>query len=136
MILSGLYVLQLGRIIDCFSSLASCKTFSNIMRTRPKGGGFQVSYRSIPPSPISTRFGIFSNSTLKFRRQPKAKAVIYIVLRVFWPSLTNNLKAGFPCLTFVFLVDIIMDLTECHSHKYYNLMWCVYVFISVFLCIL
>lgn len=51
-ILSGLYVLQLDRIINCFSLLASFKTLSNMMRAGPKGGGLQISSRSILPSTV------------------------------------------------------------------------------------
>lgn len=46
----GLNILQLGRIIDCFSFLAAFLTSSSTEGATPQGKGFQVSSQVIPPS--------------------------------------------------------------------------------------
>lgn len=46
-------LLQLGRIVDCLSSLAVYIALSKTMRAGPPGGGFQIIYSLIPPSPMS-----------------------------------------------------------------------------------
>lgn len=46
----GLYILQLGRIIDCFSFLVAFLTSSSTKGARPQGKGSQVDARVISPS--------------------------------------------------------------------------------------
>lgn len=46
----GLYILQLGRSIDCFSFLAAFLTSSSTEGARHKGEGSQVGSRVISPS--------------------------------------------------------------------------------------
>lgn len=85
-------MLQLGRIISWFPSLAADMALSGTTESSPHGGSFQVVSSSDPLSLIAQVHGIFSNeeSPSTSGKPSKTTASSYSVLGVTWTFLANT----------------------------------------------
>lgn len=72
--------------MDCFSLLASFRTYLHTIRASPQGGAFLVTSKSIPLSPVSEMCDIFSNKFVPSSsgKQHRAMAIASKVFGLSW----------------------------------------------------
>lgn len=103
----GSQILQPGRIINCFPSLVAYLAPSATMKNSSQGGGFWVRSSQILLHP-SSKVCVSLNKndlTSSSERKLRTGTIAHIVLGVFQTLLINNLKEGFSCLVWEFLLD-------------------------------